>query len=87
MANVDKLKHKVSSLIREFEETEAQAPFIFDIEGENNGRYIVIIVRIFKKTETTQFWKTIFKIKSEAHLDIFCSFLQFLSSANLQQAF
>lgn len=87
MANVEKIKHKLSALIHEFSNSESSAPFTFDIEGSDRKRDILVIVRIIKNGETKAFWKTIFKIKSERHLDVFRTFLQFLASANLQQQF
>ena len=87
MASSHSIKDQIASLISEFSEQESNAPYEFDIDCTERKRDNLIIVRIVKTPRKYAFWKTAFIIKTEAELDIFRSFLSFLSSATLQQKF
>ena len=87
MSNRETIKNNLASLIQEFTHDESNAPFTFDIDATDRRRDTLVMVRIIKKGETTAFWKTAFVIRNDFQLDIFRTYLNFLSSANLQQKF
>ena len=87
MSNRQRIKDNLAALINEFASDESGAPFSFDIDATERRRDTLVIVRITEKGRTNSFWKTAFIIRNEAQLDIFRTYLHFLSSANLQQKF
>lgn len=83
----DQVKHTLANIISDFTTDESDAPFVFDIESRNRINDCLVIVRVTEKRKRTACMKSAFIVKTSRHLEIFRSYLEFLSSNTFQQKF
>lgn len=83
----DDLKHDLATIISDFTTAETDAPFYFEIESRNRKKDCLVIVRVTEKNKNIAFMKSAFIVKRQRHLEVFKSYLQFLSSKEFQQQF
>ena len=79
------LKHSLATIISEFETEESDAPFFFTIESRNRGKDCLVIVRLRERSKSRHFMKSAFIVKTELHLNLFRSYLHYLSSTHFHQ--
>lgn len=83
----EEYKHTLSTLIREFTHQQSDAPFIFELEMINRKKDCLVIVRVTERKRNIACMKSAFIVKRERHVEVFKSYLHFLSSKEFQQNF
>ena len=85
--NLNYLNQLLSTLIREFTHEHSNAPFIFELETRNRTKDCLVLIRITEKSRTIACMKSAFIVKRYRHLQIFKSYLQYLSSKDFHDNF
>ena len=83
----DRLKHTVADIISEFTFEQAHVEFVFNIESRNRRRDCLVIIRISDRKKPSSFFKTAMIVKTQQHVGILHSYLNFLSSDNFRENF
>ena len=83
----DQVKHTLADIISDFTTEESDAPFVFDIESRNRTNDCLVIICLREKHKSTACIKSAFIVKTPRHVELFRSYLAYLSSNTFKQKF